>query len=82
MGKLYTAIVKKACGNGHKVPLLAVTIDLDKYHKSAKGSAMVRFHPDFKNDKHLQEMAFNMTDYIRNNYDMDKLITCEKNEKK
>lgn len=82
MGKIYTAIARKICGNGHKVPLLAVTIDLDKYHKAVEGSATVNFHPDFKGDICLQEMAFSMVDYIRHHYDMEKLITCEKNDKR
>ena len=42
---------------------------------------MCHFHPKFENDVKLQQMAFDMTEYIRSNYDMEKLIEIKEENK-
>jgi len=44
-------LMRKLTGNGHQIPLLYVTLDIDKYHESVEDSAECRFHPDFKDDE-------------------------------
>lgn len=75
-------LMRKLTGNGHQIPLLYVTLDIDKYHESVEDFAECRFHPDFKDDEELKQMAFQMTDYIRAHYDMDKLLEPVNNPRK
>lgn len=82
MNKLLNWMYRKLSRNGHRIALFAVSLDIDKYHKAVKGSATCHLHPDIADDEELKQMAFNMIDYIRNHYDMDKLITVEKNPRK
>lgn len=44
-------LIKKLTGNGKTIPILWVTLDIDKYHESVEDSAECRFHPDFKDDE-------------------------------
>ena len=71
---IFNYIVRKLSGNGHRIPLIQVSIDIFKYRINPIGSCMCHFHPKFENDMKLQKMAFDMTEYIRSNYDMEKLI--------
>jgi hypothetical protein len=66
IGKLLTK-------NYTKIPLFTVTFDLTKYNNyGAKGSCEVKLHPELK-DKHIQRILNNLIDYIRENYDMEKI---------
>lgn len=69
-----TAAYGRLTGNGHKIPLMQMTIDLHKFRKDPKGSCMINYHPDFKDNDELKRMSFEMCDYIRTHYDMEKLI--------
>lgn len=58
----------------HEVPLLWVDFDLEKYNKDgADGSCMIHIHPVLAGDKHITDSVNELIDYIRNNYDMEKL---------
>jgi hypothetical protein len=57
----------------HKVPLFWVYFDLPKYRKlGAKGSCMLHIHPELK-DNYIIDTLNNLVDYIRDNYDMERL---------
>ena len=60
--------------NGHKVPILAISVDLEKYNKEHKGSCDFHVIPDLQNDEHIRETLFDLVDYIRENYDCNKFV--------
>jgi len=65
---------RKFTKNYTEVPLLLVEFDLDKYKTNgAKNSCMIRIHPELKGDKYIQTEINKVIDYIRENYDMEKL---------
>lgn len=54
------------------IPLFNITFNYQKFLKDgAKGSCDCHFHPDFKDDDKLEQMIFDVVDYIRSNYDME-----------
>lgn len=74
MGKITDKIVDLLTNKKQKVPLLWVHFDYPKYAKDgANGSCICSVHPDLANDKALQDMLNGLVDYIRDNYDMEKL---------
>ena len=65
---------KKFTRNYTKVLLFWVTFDLNKYLKDgADNSCIANFHPTIKNDIFVKDKLFEIIDYIRNTYDMEKL---------
>jgi len=67
--KLYGKLTKSY----NEVPLFYVTFNLNKYYrKGEKGSCDIRLHPDI-NDEHVKIELGKLIDYIRANYDMEKL---------
>lgn len=56
-----------------QIPLLYIVFNYKKFLEyGEKGSCNIHFHPDLKDDKELQNMLFNIVDYIRDNYDMER----------
>ena len=78
MGKIFDKICNKimlsVSDNGHKVPILAISVDLDKYNKEHKGSCEYCVIHDLQNDEHIQKTLFDLVDYIRENYDCNKFV--------
>lgn len=72
--KLCNELMLQASDNGHKVPILAITIDLEKYNKEKNGSCDFCVIPDLQNDKHLRDTLFELVDYIRENYDCNEFV--------
>jgi hypothetical protein len=57
----------------NEVPLFYVTFNLNKYKENGtKGSCDVKLHPSIS-DEHVKEQLNSLIDYIRDNYDMEKL---------
>lgn len=67
----------RASDNGHKVPILTITIDLEKYNKEKKGSCDFCVIPDLQNDEHVRKTLSGLVDYIRENYDCNKFVEVE-----
>jgi hypothetical protein len=67
-------ILRKLTNNNKEIPLFAVTLDLNKYRKSKNNSCMIHVHPNYKNDDHIDKVLKDLTDYIRNTYNMENLI--------
>ena len=67
-------LMMKASDGGHKVPILAITIDLEKYNTEHGGSCTFDVIPDLYNDEHIKQVLFELTDYIRENYDCNKFV--------
>ena len=67
-------LMLQASDNGHKVPILAVSVDLEKYNKEHKGSCDFCVIPDLQNDEHIKKTLFELVDYIRENYDCNKFV--------
>ena len=60
--------------NYKEVPLLRISFDLEKYQRNGtKGSCMCTTHPELSKDEILLRKMFDLVDYIRSNYDMEKL---------
>lgn len=74
MGKIMDKIGSLLTNNKQKVPLLWVYFNYKKYAQDgAEGSCICSVHPDLANDATLKEMLNNLVDYVRDNYDMEKL---------
>jgi hypothetical protein len=58
-----------------RIPLLWIDFDLIKYHLCGKdNSCTVHLHPLLKKDEILNDKIRDVINYIRDNYDMDKLV--------
>lgn len=61
--------------NLQRVPLLRIDFNMKKYKENGtKGSCMCVIHPVLKDDEHIIETMNGLCDYIREKYDMEKLI--------
>lgn len=70
--KLLTRLLTK---NLQRVPLLRIDFNMKKFKENgAKGSCMCVIHPVLKDDEHIIETMNGLCDYIREKYDMWKLI--------
>jgi len=70
--KLYTRLFTK---NLKEIPLLFINFDYQHFKtKGKKNSCMLHTHPCFKNDEHIISVMNGLVDYIRDNYDMNKII--------
>jgi len=71
---MFKYLCNKLTNNYHKVPLFLVNFNLNHYQQNgAKNSCVAKIHPELKNDKYIIDSLNNLIDYIRDNYDMDKL---------
>lgn len=70
--KLITRLLTK---NLQRVPLLRIDFNMKKYRENgAKGSCMCVIYPVLKDDDHIIEIMNGLCDYIREKYDMEKVI--------
>ena len=71
---MFKWISKKLTKNYNEIPLLLVNFNLNNYQQNgAKNSCIVKIHPELKDDKHVIESLNNLIDYVRDNYNMEKL---------
>ena len=57
------------------VPLIYINFNYQKYmQEGASGSCICNVHPDLAHDEKLASMMNGVVDYIRDNYDMNKLV--------
>lgn len=57
------------------VPLIYINFNYQKYMQEGEsGSCICNVHPDLAHDEKLASMMNEMVDYIRDNYDMNKLV--------
>jgi uncharacterized protein YeeX (DUF496 family) len=60
--------------NYNHVPLFWVDFNLNKFKKDgAKNSCDLQLHPEFRDDQHIIKTLNDLVDYIRDNYNMDKV---------
>jgi hypothetical protein len=72
--ELFNRLIKLWTKNYNEVPLLWVDFNLYKYKsEGAKNSCVVKLHPDLKNDEYIKSELGKVIDYIRDNYDMEKI---------
>lgn len=70
--KILTRLFTK---NLTKIPLLWITFNWKLFKENgAKGSCMCNIHPCLKDDEHIKTTIQELCDYIRENYDMEKII--------
>ena len=75
MKKLADKIVDLLTNGRRSVPLIYVNFNYQKYKQDgASGSCICNVHPDLAHDEKLASMMNEMVDYIRDNYDMNKLV--------
>lgn len=61
--------------NLRRVPLLYINFDMQKFRKDGvEGSCDYVLHPILAKDRHITETMNGLCDYVRENYDMEKLI--------
>lgn len=76
MGKIADKIVDLFTGDKEKVPLLYVHFNYRKYQKNgSKGSCIASVHPELVGDMELKKKIEELIDYIRDNNDMEKIVT-------
>lgn len=74
MRKIIDKIGALLTKNYKEVPLLRISFDLEGYQRNgAAGSCMCTTHPELSKNEVLLGKMFDLVDYIRNNYDMEKL---------
>ena len=57
------------------IPLLWINFNLRHFRKLGKeNSCVLKLHPDLRDDKHIVDTLNSLVDYIRDNYDMEKLV--------
>lgn len=67
-------LIKKSTKNYTQIPLFWVDFNLQKYLKDgSEDSCITRLHPTIGNDIFIKDKLFEIIDYIRNTYDMEKL---------
>ena len=60
--------------NNTQIPLFWAEFNEQLYKKYGKeNSCVIKYHPLFKNDSHIESTLRDLVDYIRNNYDMHQL---------
>lgn len=60
--------------NRTQIPLLYITFDYKKFKEFGKvGSCMSNVHPVIANDDNIKLKLNELIDYIRDNYDMNKI---------
>ena len=70
--RLITRLLTK---NLQRIPLLRIDLNMKKFKEnSAKGSCICVIHPVLKDDSHIIETMNGLCDYIREKYDMEKVI--------
>jgi hypothetical protein len=70
---MFKLLASKLTNNYNNVPLFFVTFNLNKFKEDgAKESCEIKLHPAIK-DEHVKEQLNSLIDYIRENYDMEKL---------
>ena len=70
--KIITRLLTK---NLTKVPLLWITFNMQKYKKyGKKNSCMCHIHPSLKDDEYVIATMNELCDYIREKYNMNKII--------
>ena len=70
--KLLTRLLTK---NLQRVLLLRIDFNMKLFkEKCAKGSCMCVIHPVLKDDDHIKTTLNELCDYIRENYDMKKVV--------
>lgn len=75
MKKFAREIVSILTDRKRRVPLIYINFNYQKYIKDgAEGSCVCSVHPDLSNDEKLTTMLNDIVDYIRGNYDMNKLV--------
>lgn len=66
-------IRKFLTSNATEIPLIFVLFDENKFKRSEK-CFEIRHHPSFNNDDVLEEKLRDVVDYIKERYDLSKLL--------
>lgn len=68
-------IVDLLTNEKRSVPLIYINFNYQKYIRDGEsGSCICSVHPDLAHDEKLMSMINETIDYIRDNYDMNKLV--------
>ena len=71
--KILNRWVKKVTKDYTEIPLMWMCFNYQSYiNNGAKGSCVLKLHPDLKGDEKLKQMMEDVVDYIRGNYDMER----------
>lgn len=61
--------------NLKEIPLIWMVFNLQHFKNIGKeNSCMLKIHPNLREDKHIVNTLNSLVDYIRDNYDMEKLV--------
>jgi len=72
---MYKPIAKFLTKNFTRIPLLWIDFNYKKYKKfGEKGSCLLDVHPILRKDKYIIDTMDELASYIKNNYDMNKII--------
>lgn len=72
---MFKPITRSLTKNLQRIPLLRIDFNLKKYKENgSKGSCNCVTHPCLKDDEHIISTMNGLCDYIREKYDMEKLL--------
>ena len=71
---IYKKLVKFLTNDFKKIPLIKISINLQKYRNKKENSCLGEIHPILREDEHIENTLKKLIDYIRDNYDIDDLI--------
>ena len=73
--KLMNSWLCKKAKNFTEVPILWIALDMQRYEKSgARGCFLINCLPEIAHDKETVRRINDAVDYIRENFDMEKLM--------
>lgn len=71
---LWNIYIRRKTRNLTRIPIFTMTFNYSKYKKDgAKDSCMFYCLPDIANDEFVKEKLCEVVDYVRDNYDIEKI---------
>lgn len=72
---MYKSIARFFTKNFTSIPLLWIEFDYKHFKKNGeKKSCLLNVHPELRKDKYIIDTMNDLVTYIKNNYDMNKII--------
>lgn len=72
--RLINMIIRRKKKNLTRIPLFTMTFNYRKYKSDGKKDTCTFFcHPEIANDEFVKEKLCEVVDYIRDNYDLDRI---------
>ena len=72
---MFKPLTRLLTRNLHEIPLVFLNFDYQKYKTDgSEGSCMIHIHESLKDDEYITNAIKDLCNYIRENYDMEKIL--------